>query len=101
MRRYVTAVPSFAKTIVARNPSLMYVNGRARAIVPRKDGIESIGKNQPARNILGNPIAFPSAPPAPGARTNMPRPIPNDVDSEAPALLNRAATRLVRAFHPH
>src|SRR5439155_637862 len=81
MTRYVSAVVSFAKTIVARNPSLMYVKGRARAIVWRKGGIESIGKNEPARNIIGNPIAFASASPVPGSRTKMPRTMPSEVNS--------------------
>src|SRR2546426_241756 len=90
-----------AKTIVARNPSLMYVNGNARAIVWRKGGIESIGKNEPARNIIGNPIAFASASPVPGSRTKMPRTMPSEVNSKAPAMIKRTATGVRRAFIPN
>ena len=101
MSRYVSAVPSFPKTIVARKPSLMYVSGRPRASVRRNGGIASIGKKEPARNIMGNPIAFARASPVPGSRTKIPRTIPSEVNSKVPAIIKRTASGVSVACMPN
>src|SRR5947209_11295081 len=57
--------------------------------VRRNGGIASIGKKEPARNIMGNPIAFARASPVPGSRTKIPRTIPSEVNSKVPAIIKR------------
>src|SRR5437867_3649524 len=98
--RYRRAVESLPNTIVARRPSFTYVRGRTRATAWSAGGIVSTGKNEPARNIIGNPIAFATAAAVSVSRTYIPRIIPRDVNWNVPARIKRIATGVMTAEPP-
>src|SRR3970040_292749 len=101
IKRYVSAVLSFPKTIVARRPSFTYVRGSTRATDWRKGGIDSRGKNEPARNIMGNPTAFATAAAVSVSLTYRPKIIPRDVNSKVPATMSRMAVGVRTTDAPH